>query len=79
MRPLRVSGNQWLFHIVSAIKRVFVKDAAYVAHLAKDSSVKPADYKEYLGKWVDAKCLLGCIMFADLLTPCMTFFQVYTS
>jgi hypothetical protein len=27
----------------------------------------------YLGKWVDAKYLLGCALFIDLLTPCSIF------
>ena len=54
---------------------------AYSSHLAtlsEDSSVKPIDsakFKGYLGKWTDAKYLLGCAMLTDLLTPCAIFFK----
>ena len=38
--------------------------------------MKPVDrakFKGYLKKWVDAKYLLGCAIFIDLLTPCAIF------
>ena len=79
VRSIRACGTRWVFHKLSAMKRVLSKYGAYTAHLAslsEDSSVKPADrakFKGYLGKWVDAKYLLGCAMLADLLTPCVIF------
>lgn len=41
--------------------------------------MKPADcakLREYLNKWVDAKYLLGCAFFIDLLLPCSIFSKV---
>ena len=79
VRPIRACGTRWVCHKLSAMKRVLCKYGTYTAHLAtlsEDSSVKPADrakFKGYLGKWVDAKYLLGCAVFVDLLTPCAIF------
>ena len=52
------------------------KFGAYTAHLAalaSDTSVKAIDLTGYIRKWVDAKYLLGCSVFVDLLTPCAIF------
>ena len=55
------------------MKRVINKFGAYTVHLttlSTDSSVKAADhakFKGYLNKWTNAKYLLGCALFADLL------------
>ncbi len=79
VRPIRACGTRWVCHKLSAMKQVLSKYGAYTAHLgtlSKDSSVKPADrakFKGYLRKWVDAKYLLGCALFIDLLTPCGIF------
>lgn len=79
IQPIRASGTRWVCHKLSAMKRVLSKYGAYTAHLtalSEDSSVKPADrakFKGYLKKWVDAKYLLGCALFVDLLTPCAIF------
>ena len=80
-RPIRACGTCWVCHKLSALRRVLSKYGAYTAHLAtlsEDSSVKPADrtkFKGYLRKWVDAKYLLGCALFVDLLTPCAIFLK----
>ena len=72
-------GTRWVCHKLSAMKRVLSKYGAYTAHLAtlsEDTSVKPADrakFKVYLSKWGDAKYLLGCAVFVDLLAPCAIF------
>ena len=64
------------------MKRVVSKFGAYTNHLttlSKDSSVKPADramLHGYLNRWVDAKYLLGCALFSDLLLPCSIFSRV---
>ena len=61
------------------MKHVLSKYGAYTAHLAtlsEDALVKPADrakFKGYLSKWGDAKYLLGCAVFVDLLAPCAIF------
>ncbi|CAB3993296.1 zinc finger 862-like [Paramuricea clavata] len=79
IRPVRASGTRWVSHKVKAMKRVLSKYGAYIAHLtslSEDKSVKAADrakLKGYLKKWVNAKYILGCAAFVDLLTPCATF------
>ena len=61
------------------MKRVLSKYGAYTAHLttlSEDTSVKSVDrakLKGYLKKWLNAKYLLGCAAFVDLLTPCSYF------
>ena len=81
-RPIRASGSRWVTHKLSAMKRVVSKFGAYTNHLttlSKDSSVKPADRAKlhgYLTRWVDAKYLLGCALFSDLLLPCSIFSRV---
>ena len=61
------------------MKRVLSKFGVYTNHIAsliEDSSTKAADkakLKGYLTKWTDAKYLLGCALFVDLLTPCAIF------
>ena len=58
------------------MRRVLSKYGAYTSHLtalSKDSSVKSADrekLKVYLRKWTNAKYLLGCATFIDVLMPC---------
>lgn len=47
--------------------------------MSEDSSVKAPDrvkLRGYLNKWVDAKYLLGCSFFIDLLLPCSIFSKV---
>ena len=61
------------------MKRVLSKIGAYTSHLAtlsEDRFVKAADRAKltsYCKKWVNAKYILGCALFVDLLTPCTTF------
>ena len=43
--------------------------------MSEDRLVKPADRARLKGcynKWTQAKCILGCAFFVDLLTPCTT-------
>ena len=76
VRPLRASGSRWVCHKLNAMQRVLSKYGAYTSHLAtlsEDSSVKSVDrekLKGYLRKWTNAKYLLGCAIFIDVLTPC---------
>ena len=67
------------------MKRVVSKYGAYTAHLSAlscDSSVNPSDRARltgYLRKWTDAKYLLGCAFFVDLLSPCAIFSKTMQS
>ena len=78
VKPVRASGSSWVTHKQNAMKRVVSIFGAYTSHLAalsEDRSVRPADrakLKGYYSKWTDAKYLLGCALFVDLLTPCTT-------
>ena len=64
------------------MKHVLSKFGAYTNHLtalSMDSSVKAVDRAKlqgYLRRWVDAKYLLGCAFFIDLLSPCAIFSKV---
>ena len=62
-----------------AMKRIVSKFGAYTNHLttlSEDCSVKPVELCCYLTRWVDAKYLLGCSLFSDLLLPCSIFSRV---
>ena len=58
------------------MKRVLSRYGAYTNHLialTTDSSVKDVDrakLRGYVSKWIDAKYLLGCAFFVNLLSPC---------
>ena len=79
VKPVRASGSRWVAHKLNAMKRVISQFGAYTNHIAtlsEDRSVRVADRAElkgYHNKWVDAKYILGCATFVDLLTPCMIF------
>lgn len=79
LKPVRASGSRWVAHKLNAMNRVVSKFGAYTCHLAalsEDSMVKPAEHaklKGYYNKWTQAKSILGCAFFVDLLTPCMIF------
>ena len=76
MKPIRASGSCWISHKLSAMKRILSKFGAYSRHLialAEDTSVKAFDRAKLRGfsiKWSDAKYILGCAFFSDLLHPC---------
>lgn len=76
VKPVRASGSRWVAHKHNTMKRIISKFGAYTNHLAaltEDKSVRPADrakLKGYYTKWTDAKYLLGCALFSDLLAPC---------
>lgn len=76
VKPVRSCGTRWICHKLNAMKRVISKYGVYIAQLTalcEDNAVKAPDrakLKGYLKKWVDAKYLLGCTAFADILTPC---------
>ena len=82
IRPVRASGSRWVTHKLAAMKRVLSKFGAYTSHLialSEDASVKAADrckLRGYCSKWVNAKYLLGCAFYCDLLSPCAIFSKV---
>lgn len=76
IRPVRASGSRWVSFKLSAMKRVLSKFGAYASHLialSEDASVKAVDQAKlrgYCTKWLNAKYVLGCAFFSDLLSPC---------
>lgn len=78
VRPIRACGTRWVCHKLSTMKLVLCKYGAYSSpcNPLRGYSMKSVDcakFKGYLGKWVDAKYLLGCALFIDVLTPCAIF------
>ena len=73
--PLRASGTRFVAHKVNALERIIDRYGAYLGHLialTEDSSVKGVDkqkMKGYIKQWGEAKALLGCAFFIDLLKP----------
>ena len=84
-RPVRASGSTWVSHKVNAVKRVLSRYGAYTNHLialSEDSTVRHADkgkLRGYCNQWTDAKYILGCAVFADILTPAGIFSKVMQS
>ena len=79
VKPVRASGSRWIAHKLNVMKRVISKFGAYTNHLATlsvDPSVRSVDrakLKGYHKKWIEAKYILGCALFIDLLSPCSMF------
>ena len=84
-RPIRASGSRWVSHKLNAMRRVLSKYGAYTNHLvalSEDSTVKSADrakLRGYCHQWTDAKYVLGCAVFIDILTPSAIFSKVMQS
>jgi hypothetical protein len=82
IRPVRASGSRWVSFKLSALKRVLSKFGAYASHLialSEDASVKAVDrakLRGYCTKWLNAKYVLGCAFFSDLLSPCAVLSKV---
>ena len=82
IKHIRTSGSRWISHKLSAMKRIGSKFGAYSSHLialAEDTSVKAFDRAKLCGfsiKWSDAKYILGCAFFSDLLLPCAVISKV---
>ena len=77
-RPIRACGTRFVGHKVTAIRRFIDRFGAYLGHLTtliEDPSTKSpekAKLKGYILKWRDAKMILGCALFLDLLKPAAT-------
>lgn len=84
-RPIRASGSRWVSHKLNAMRRVLSKYGAYTNHLvalSEDSTVKSTDrakLRGYCHQWTDAKYVLGCAVFIDILTPSAIFSKVMQS
>ena len=82
VKPIRASGTRWVTHKLCAMKRILSKYGAYSHHLAAlsvDHSIKSVDrakLKGYYLHWTNAKYILGCALFIDILTPCSIFSKV---
>ena len=79
VKPIRACGTRWICHKLSAMKRVISKYGAFIGHLSslsEDRSIRSADcakLKGFYNRWTEAKYILGCAVFIDLLSPCATF------
>ena len=77
VKLVRASGSRWIRHKWRAMKRILSKFGGYTNHLAtlsEDVTTKLANrsnLKGYYKKWINAKYLLGCATFCDLLAPCV--------
>ena len=85
IKPIRASGSRWVSHKLNAMRRILSKYGAYTGHLlalSEDRSVRSTDrakFRGYYNQWLDAKYLLGCAIFVDVLTPCAIFSKVMQS
>ena len=67
------------------MRRILSKYGAYTGHLlelSEDHSVRSTDrakFRGYCNQRLDAKYLLGCAVFVDVLTPCAIFSKVMQS
>ena len=84
-RPVRASGSRWVSHKLSAMRRVLSKYGAYTNHLialSQDRTVRSTDQAKlhgYCRQWTNAKYVLGCAVFIDVLTPSSIFSKVMQS
>ena len=73
--PIRSQGSRWISHKRSALQRIVDRYGAYMSHLvtlSEDASLKGPDRARvsgYLKKWSDAKIIIGCAMYIEVLKP----------
>ena len=85
VKPISASGSRWVSRKLSAMRRILSKYGVYTNHLialSEDPKVKGTDrakLRGYCNQWVDAKYLLGCAVFIDVLTHCAIFSKVMQS
>ena len=74
-RPLKACSTRFVAHKVAALEIIIECFGAYVSHLSsltEDTSVRAVDRQKLVGyvhKWRNAKMLLGCAYFHDVLKP----------
>ena len=73
--PVRAHGSRWISFKRKALQRVVDRYGAYLTHLAalvEDTSIKSTDrqrLKGYLLKWRQARIIIGCDLYTDVLKP----------
>ena len=73
--PLRAHGTRFVSHKIEALNRMIDRYGAYMNHLValtEDRTVKSSDkqkLKGYIKVWKNAKILLSCAVFAEILKP----------
>ena len=72
VRPLKATGTRWIDHKIAAMGRVIEKFGLYTQHLQHtiDTAKKSQDRATLQGKFtklINAKFLLGCALFTDVL------------
>ena len=78
IKPTKATGTRWIDHKLRAMRQVVNKYGLYVSHLINvvaDTSKKcdRALLKGKLEKLMDAKVLLRCALFIDILGPARAF------
>ena len=72
---MRVSGSRWIAHKRKALQRVVDRYGAYPNHLTtltEDKTIKSTDrqrLKGYLLRWRQARMIIGCALYTDVLKP----------
>ena len=73
--PVRSQGSRWITHKRKGLQRILDRYGAYMCHLtalSEDSSLKSEDRARITGytrKWSDAKILIGCAIYIEVLKP----------
>ena len=73
--PVRSCGSRWITHKRRALQGVEDCFGAYLSHLAaliEDTSIKSTDrqrLKGFLLKWREARMIIGCALYTDILKP----------
>ena len=71
--PVRSQGSRWISHKRNALQHVISRYGAYLNYLSaliEDRTIKSTDrqkLKGYLLKWRDARILIGCAFYTDIL------------
>ena len=78
VRPLKATGTRWIYHRIAAIGRVIQKFGLYTQHLQHsiDTAKKSQDRARLQGKFtklINAKSLLRCALFTDVLAEAKHF------
>ena len=81
--PLRAHGTLFVSHKIEGLNRMIDRYGAYMNHLVElteDCTVKSNDkqkLKGYIKVWKNAKVMLGCAVFAEILKPVGIFSKVH--
>ena len=73
--PVRASGSRWIARKRKALQRVVDRYGDYLNHLStltEDKTIKSTDrqrLKGYLLRWRQARMIIGCALYTDVLKP----------